>query len=151
MSPEQLTALQIIVAAEPTLSEAVQTGNDAMIAAWLNQLTTFYVWRKSYTAAQITAAIDVGVTQVDGLSASKRDTLLWWAGRDHDASLASTQAAINDLCGSQNTLKSAVLDGAKRVTNRAEKALANGTGTFAVPGTATFEGDISINDAGLLR
>ena len=107
-----------------------------------------HIWRKNYTPDLISDAIDAGITQLDGLAASKRDSLLWWANRQHDASLAATQAAINDLCGSQNTLKNAVLDGGKRKVTRGEKLYATGTGSLASPGSPGFEGTLTESDIG---
>ena len=153
LSPAQITALRALVAAEPTLATAILTGNDQAVAAWCNAEASpaFYGWRAKYTSDLIVAAIDAGITQVDGLSASKRDTLLWWAGRDHDATLAATRTAIDDLTGTQNTLKAAVLDGAKRKLTRAEKLLSTGTGSLAVPATTTLDGPITGEDASSLR
>jgi hypothetical protein len=153
MTPEQTVILKALVLAEPSLTTARQTGNDGAIADWLNAPASpaFFGYRSNYTPEQIAAAIDSGITQVDGLSASKRETLLFWANRSHDATLPATIAAINDLCGSQNTLKAAVLDGAKRSLSRAEKALATGAGTSASPATPTWEGQVTSDMASSLR
>jgi hypothetical protein len=150
MTPEQLTTLKAAILAETDAGfvEYRTQGATGAMAAFYNEQAApaFYVWRSSYTPDLIANAIDVGVTQLDGLTASKRDSLLWWANRQHDARLAQTRAAINDLCGSQNTLKNAVLDGAKRPVTRGEKLYCTGAGTLASPAAAGFEGTVSNAD-----
>lgn len=151
MNLTQLQTLRDAILAEtdPTFVEYRTQGATGAMAAFFNAPASpaFYVWRSNYTAEQIAAAIDAGVTQLDGLSASKRESLLWWAGRNHDATQASVQAAINDLCGAQNTLKNAVLDGGKRTLLKGEKLFATGTGTLAAPGAlGSFEGNIGNGD-----
>lgn len=150
LTPAQLPTLKAAILAE-TDAEFVEfrtQGATGAMAAFYNVEASpaFYIWRKNYTPDLIAAAVDAGITQLDALTASKRDSLLWWAERSHDASLALTQAAINDLCGSQNTLKNAVLDGGKRKLLRGERLFATGTGSLASPGTAGYEGSIGNND-----
>jgi hypothetical protein len=152
LTTQQLQTLKAAIAAEtdPAFVEARTNGQTGIMASFYNSTASpvFYVWSKNYTAAQIAAAIDNGITQLDALTASKRDSLLWWADRPHDMTLAISQAAANDLCGSQNTLKNAVLDGGKRKLQRGERLFASGTGSLASPGTTTFEGNVSDSDIG---
>ena len=152
MTPEQLATLEAAILAETNAEfvEARTNGQTSRMAAFYNTEASpaFYIWRKNYTPDLISDAIDAGITQLDGLAASKRDSLLWWANRQHDASLAATQAAINDLCGSQNTLKNAVRDGGKRKVTRGEKLYATGTGSLASPGSPGFEGTLTESDIG---
>ncbi|MBK7082277.1 MAG: hypothetical protein IPH55_16655 [Betaproteobacteria bacterium] len=121
-------------------------GNNTLMARFYADaaVPTYYVWRSSYTPDQIAAAIEVGITQLDALTQSKRDVLLWWAERSHNP--ASSQAAIDDMCGSQNTLKAAVKDGGKRTVNKGERLFATGTGSLAAPGTAAYEGTLTSED-----
>ena len=153
LTTEQAATLKVAAQADPAAAAFMAAGNDTELAAWFNAPAApkFTVWRSAYTPDEKAAAIDVGITQLDALTASKRDSLLWWAGRTHNAALASTQAAMNDLTGSQNTLKNALLAGAKRGASVAEKALASGTGSDAVPATLSFEGSINTNDAAEIR
>lgn len=150
LTNDQLTILAAAIAAEtdPDFVEYRTQGATGAMAAFYNEqaVPAFYVWRSNYTPDLIADAIDLGITQLDGLTASKRDSLLWWANRQHDARLAQTQAAINDLCGSQNTLKGAVLDGAKRPVTRGEKLYCTGAGTLAAPAATGFEGYITNGD-----
>lgn len=150
MTPNQLTTLKAAILAETdaTFVEARNNGDTGAMAAFFNVTAApaFYVWRSNYTAEQIASAIDAGVTQMDSLTASKRETLLWWAGRGHDMRMAASQAAIDDLTGSQQTLKAALRNGAMRAVTRGERLFASGTGSTASPGSTTFEGVISPND-----
>jgi hypothetical protein len=149
MTPEQLAALGAYIAATPALNAYPQNSDGAFeIAALLNLPAdpAFYVWRNEYTPEQMRAAVANGITQLDALTASKRDSLLWFVQGTVDASQPAVRAAFNDLTGSQNTLKAAITDGAKRVASLAEKVLSTGTGTFAVPATASFVGTVSYQD-----
>ena len=125
-----------------------QQGATGEMAAFYNveATPTFYIWRSNYTPQDIAKAIDNGITQLDNLTASKRDSLLWWAERSHDMTLARSQAAVTDLCGSQNTLKAAMLDGGKRALLRGERLFATGTGSLASPGGTGYEGNIRNED-----
>lgn len=154
MIPVQLALLRAYIDSTPALASQPMTSDGAFaIAEALNAVATpaWIVWRTAYTSEQMRAAISVGITQLDALTASKRDSLLWFAQATVDASKASTQAAINDLCGSQNTLKAAVLDGAKRGSTTAEKVLSTGTGSSASPATPTFEGTVTYQDVEAAR
>lgn len=154
LTTAQQQAIKAYIANGPTLNAQPNnnTGNGD-IANALNAEATpaFYVWLTAYTPELKAQAIDNGITQVDNLTASKRDTLLWWAGRTHDASKAATQQAMADLCGSQNTLKAALIDGAKRKARLLEKVLATGTGTLASPGTMGYEGNITADEVEHIR
>jgi hypothetical protein len=150
LTTQQLSTLKAAILAETDTAfvEFRTQGATGAMASFFNDLASpaFYVWKKNYTAAEIATAIDNGITQLDALTASKRDSLLWWADRSHDMTLATSQAAVNDLCGSQNTLKNAVLDGGKRKLLKGEKLFASGTGSLAAPGATTYEGSISNQD-----
>lgn len=151
LTPAQSLVLHALAAADPTASAFMAMGNDTELAAWLNEPTTHIVWRSVLTPKQARAAIVQAATQLDALTVGKRDALLWLASGDLDVSNAAVRAAIDDLCGSQATLKSALQDAQRRACNRAEKALATGTGTSAVPALLGWEGNISINDVSLVR
>jgi hypothetical protein len=127
---------------------ARQQGATGEMAAFYNQpaVPAFYIWRSNYAPQDIAKSIDNGITQLDGLTASKRDSLLWWAERSHDMTFAQSQAAVDDLCGSQNTLKAAIKDGGKRTLLRGERLFASGTGSLAAPGSTQYEGSIRNED-----
>lgn len=149
LTTAQQQAIKAYIANDPTLNAQPNnnTGNgDIANALNAEASPAFYVWLTAYTPELKARAIDNGITQVDNLTASKRDTLLWWASRTHDASKPATQSAMSDLCGSQNTLKAALIDGAKRKARVVEKILATGTGSLASPATAGFEGTLTPDD-----
>jgi hypothetical protein len=148
MTPEQLGILKAAVLAETDVDfvAARTEGNNTKMAQFYSgpAVPTYYVWRSVYTPDQIALAIEAGITQLDALTASKREVLLWWAERSHNP--ANSQSAIDDMCGSQNTLKNAVKDGGKRTVNKGERLFCTGTGSLAAPGTTTFEGTITSAD-----
>lgn len=154
LTPAQLATLKAAIDADPVLAAFPNNSDGAFeIALALNQpaVPDFYVWRSQYTPDLIRVAISNGVTQLDALTASKRDSLLWWADGTHDFGTTAARAAADDLTGSQNTLKNAILDGGKRKALRIEKILATGTGTFAAPATAGYNGTVSYQDVMLAR
>lgn len=144
LTTEQRATLRTYVLSVPALATMYNDGNLGGLADALSaeHSPAFVCWRNEYTAEQIANAIDAGITQLDALTPSKRDSLLWWAQRTHDAGKATTQAAWNDLCGSQNTLKAAITDGAKRNATVLERCFATGTGSTAAPATLVVTGGI---------
>lgn len=148
LTTEQLAVLKAAILAETDAAfvAARTAGNNTLMAQFyaVAATPTFYVWWSVYTPDQIAAAIEVGITQLDALTASKREVLLWWAERSHNP--ANSQAAIDDMCGSQNTLKAAVKNGGKRTVNKGERLFASGTGSLAAPGTAAYEGTLTSED-----
>lgn len=150
LTPQQLPALKAAIAAatDPEFVFARENGQTGVMASWFNAEASpvFYLWSANYTPEQIVAAIEAGGTQLDGLSASKRECLLWWSRTPHDMRTAVCQAAANDYCGTQNQLKGAVIDGGKRKVKRGERIFCTGTGSLASPGTSTYEGSISDTD-----
>ena len=151
MTPAQLATLKAAIAADVTLNAFPQNSDGAFeIADALNQEASpaFYVWRTSYTPQQMRAAmcVNLGTAQLDALTAGKRDALLWFIGDTLNPSDPAIISTIQDFCGSQNTLKASLVDGAKRKAKRVEKILATGTGALATPATPTFEGSVSYQD-----
>lgn len=149
LTEQQLTTVRDYIANTPALNAQPNnnTGNGE-IANALNAVASpdWYVWLTTYTPELKAAAIDNGITQLDALTASKRDVLLWWANRSHDASKQATRDAMNDMCGSQNTLKAALVGGAKRKARLLEKVLGSGTGSLATPGLLGYEGTITADE-----
>jgi hypothetical protein len=106
----------------------------------------FVVWRSVFTPAQSRKAIVSAITQLDNLTVGKRDALLYMVADNINSTDAASRQALDDLCGTQNTLKAALLAAQKRNATRIEKVLATGTGSDAVPATATYEGGLSLGD-----
>lgn len=153
LTPAQTTTVVAAIKAssEPTIVAALAVRDDGAIADWLNTAVTptHYVWRTSYSPEQIRAAmtVNLGTAQLDALTAGKRDALLWFIGSTLNPSDPAVVTTLDDFCGSQNTLKASLLNGAKRAATVCEKLLATGgNGALATPGTMTFEGSVSLNE-----
>src|SRR5512139_1892871 len=150
LTTEQRATVKAYILATPDLaSKTSGPGTDyGYIASALSAPAspTFYVWRTSYSPEQIRAAmtVNLGTAQLDALTAGKRDSLLWFIGATINPSDTSVQATLDDFCGSQNTLKASLLNGAKRAATLVEKLLATGTGSLASAATLTYEGGVSI-------
>ncbi len=148
LTSAQQTTLKTYILADPVLADLATQGAVGPIATALNQLAVpdFYIWDSTYTPDKIRIAINLGITQLDALTASKRDSLLWWAEGTQNMNLISSRTAADDLTGSQNTLKASILDAAKLKARVGEKVFATGTGSFASPAIATYSGTISDAD-----
>lgn len=151
LTPEQLALLKADILADAELSQWAATGRMAEeIAAVYNEPAApqYVVWRKAVTAEEWAVAIigGGGAQQLDALTASKRDSLLWACNRTLDPSDPEVRAALDDFCGSQNALKAAIKTAQVRAATRAEKVFATGTGTLAAPATMGYEGAISYHD-----
>lgn len=151
LTTEQIATLKALALADPTALALIQNVDDIGLAAWFNADTTFVVWRTSMSTGLSRGAIITGATQLDALTAGKRDSLLWLCSETLNPTDPAVRAAIDDLCGTQNTLKAALVSAQKRNATRAEKALATGTGTTAVPGLLVYEGKLSYGEASTVR
>ena len=152
LTTQQLQTLKDYILADTTLAEWAATGRMAQeIATALNELTdpAWIVWRTAVDSDAWDDAImstTGAATQLDALTASKRDSLFWALGKTLNPSIAATRAALDDFCGSQNTLKAAIAAAQKRTASRAEMALSTGTGTSASPATLDYEGTLNYSD-----
>jgi hypothetical protein len=149
LKPAQKTKLLAAIAADPLLAAFPNTNDGAFEIAQLLNIEAspaFVVWRTDYNASQIRDAITSAATQLDNLTASKRQSLLWWAEGTYDMGKVAARAAITDFTNGFATLQNSLLDGGKRAALRIEAVLANGTGTLANPGKLTWEGQISYQD-----
>lgn len=144
----QLAMLKADIMADPVLAGWAATGRMAQEIADAYNLPAspnWTVWRTVVSPIEWAGAIvgGGGATQLDGLTASKRDSLFYAVSWDLDPSVAAVRTALDDFCGSQNTLKAAVQAVQKRNATRAEKLFSSGTGSTASPATMTFEGMLS--------
>ena len=151
LTPGQLQTLKTDILADPVLSQWAATGRMAQeIADAYNLPATpaWTVWRTSVTAVEWRAAIIGwgGAAQLDALTASKRDSLLWAVSDVLNPSVAAIRAALDDFCGSQNTLKAAIVAAEKRTATRGEKLFSTGTGSTASPATMGYEGTLTYQD-----
>lgn len=151
LTPEQLALLKADILADPILAAWAATGMMAQkIAAEYNLPASpaWTVWRSSVTPVEWRAAIigGGGAHQLDALTASKRESLLWAVSDTLAPSALAVRTALDDFCGSQNALKGAIQAAQKRTALRAEKLLSTGTGSVASPATMGFEGSLTYQD-----
>jgi len=152
MTNAQLLALRAAAVSDGTAAGLIATADDQGLADWFNVAQpSFYAWRTSLTLDMSRSAIVQGATQLDALTAGKRDSLFWLLSEAVNPSDANVRAAIDDLCGTQATLKGSLQAALKRTTTRAEKILASGTGTISVPATLVYEGYLSPAEASGVR
>lgn len=114
LTTNQLTLLKADILADSTLATWAATGRMANEIAGVYNSTAspdFIVWRTSVTAEEWAMAIigGGGASQLDALTASKRDSLLWACNRTLNPANPEVRVALNDFCGSQNTLKAALV------------------------------------------
>jgi len=151
LTHEQLLALKADIQADPILAQWAATGQMAQeIAAEYNlaAVPDWTVWRTAVTALEWRDAVigGGGAGQLDALIASKRGCLLWALEDTLDPSNANVRAALDDFCGSQNTLKAALVVAQKRLATRAEKLFSTGTGSNASPATMGWEESLTYQD-----
>lgn len=146
LTPAQLQVLKADILADPAFAgwyaeEIAQAYNQQAQPAW-------YVWKSYTSAAEFRDAIlgGGGAQQLDGLTASKRDSLLWSVSTDLNTGNPTLRAALDDFCGSQNLLKAAIQAAQKRPATRAEKLFATGTGSQVSPATLGWEGWLTYQD-----
>lgn len=153
LTTQQLQDLKVVALADPIAAGYIANAQDQDLADWFNvDAGTFYAWRSSLRPDQSREAIMFGATQLDALTVGKRDSLLWILSETIDCRVASTRAALDDLCGTQTTLKNAIVAATKRTCTRAEQVLkVTGTGTSAAPATLGYEGFLSAGEASGVR
>lgn len=148
LTAEQRATLLADIQADPVLSQLQPSSNavQAVIAAYeAAPATACVVWKPVLTADVMRDAIVGGAVQLDNLTVGKRDALLYLVSAD----LVNTPAlrtTLDDLCGSQNTLKASIQAAQKRNSNRLEKLFATGSCTVASPSTMSIEGGLSYGD-----
>lgn len=148
LTSENLVTLKNDIAADPVLAAWAATGRMAQeIADAYNLLASpnWTVWKTLVSPIEWAGAIvgGGGATQLDALTGSKRESLFYAVSWDLDPSIPAVRTALDDFCGSQNTLKAAVQEVQKRLATRAEKLFSSGTGSTASPATMTFEGQLT--------
>lgn len=180
LTANQITALRPAVAAEPSLAQAILSGNDLAIAQWLNAAAVpdYFVWRPITGTGEILDAITwANLTPADTADGTAAFTNRALACQAKQLNLQILLQGRNDLATGKTTVRQGLSDaltnvpagaagapldagwlGAGKVkaaitrkASNAEKALATGTGTAGTPSVMGFEGDVSVNEAGLLR
>ena len=155
MTPAQLATLKAAILADPVLA-AYPMGDDGcydMAARELNVVANpaFVVWDDRLTPEKFEAAVIIGATQLDGLTSGKRDELFFIGKGVRNCNDTNVRAAIDDACGSANTLKNALIAAEKRNALLIEKIFATGTGTTVSPATLVWAGTVNYQDVKLAR
>jgi hypothetical protein len=146
LTEAQRTTIKADILANQDTADKYAIGDLSSLAELYNAAAApaFTVWRSVLTAEQARTAITGGdgLAQLDNLTAGKRDSLFWTFDGDTCPANADQRAAIVNLCGTQNTLKAAILAAQKRTASRIEKLFATGTGSDASPAVMAVEGPI---------
>jgi hypothetical protein len=128
---------------------SLQSADALLIANWYNLLTSpaAYAWHFSRSRMDNRRAVmntAGSANQLDALTGAKRDALLWCIDDTIDCRLAAVRTSIDDLCGSQNTLKAAILDSFKRQLRNLERVFSTGgDGSLSTPHDYVFEGTVT--------
>lgn len=149
LSPAQQTTLRAGICADTTTARPMMLAGDAnSLNAWLNTPSAYIVWRTRVTRDDVTGD-GFDWTQVDNLTAGQaRIWELIFATQTGAISFADAgkRAGITEAwkgTAAKVAVATFVLAAAKRPATNAERILAAGTGSQAVPGVMVFEGDLS--------
>jgi hypothetical protein len=141
--------------AEPTIQTCLTAGDDGCVANWFNSVSTFIVWKNRQLEDEVYAQAGFDFTLVDGLTVGKRDEWSNFIFKQSfcNPSKANIRAGVVDVwsgTAAKNAVQAVILGLFKRSATQAEKALATGTGTTAIPGTLGFEGQIQVDDIAVI-
>lgn len=152
LTTEQLTALRAACFADQDAAALIAAGDANGLHTWLNEDSTFTVWKTSVQLEEITQN-GFDWVRVDNLAVGKARIWEWMFGSE-DGSInpnkANVRAGIEEVwkgTAADLAVRAQVYVHCKRLATRAEKMLATGTGTDADPGTLTFEGEVIPTDA----
>jgi hypothetical protein len=154
LTTAQLQTLKTAILADPVLAAfPMNSDGDYAIAQALNVDATpeFVVWRTSVETKQIMENGFVW-TAVDAMAVGKSRIWDWMASMGTiNPSKVNVRQGLADAFGAASAMGLAIMPHLKRSATRVEKLLATGTGTTAVPGTMTFEGNVSYAEVGQAR
>lgn len=156
LTTQQQQTLKALAAADPTAAGYMASGDDTALAAWFNTATTYIVWRTS-ASRDVLQGEGFDWTQVDNLTAGQARIWEWIFDSAHKLN-PSSAGVRNGLaeCWKGTAAKVAVytyvISLCKRAANRAEAALASGSGTSAAPSTlSSATGAMSPSEASGVR
>ena len=142
-----LAALKTALLAEtdPTFVNLRNLGATSEMALWLNQQSTFVVWRTNLTAKEMHGAYIW--TEMDSFTNAAKQfqfNLLLSTG-EIDPSDANIRTGLQEIFTGPSfaTTRANLIALAKRFATRGEAMLATGTGSDADPGTLVYEGSLS--------
>jgi hypothetical protein len=145
----QSAALLAYLKTVPEMVACAVAKNDVCIASHLNAASSFIVWKTSVDPDEIMRN-GMDWTRVDNLTTGK--ARIWdWLTRlgTFDASKPNIRAGIDAAwvgTAADLAVRATVYTHCKRAATVAESVLATGAGTTAMPGTMTFEGEITTGD-----
>lgn len=150
LTAAQKATLRAAILADATAGPLAAANDDQGVANWLNgPQAAFFVWKTRVTQTEMHAAYVW--TEMDNLAQAKFNqlTLMLQPGAINP-SIANVRQGISDIFSAAQLVntKAALTALAKRATTTAEKLLATGTGTNAVPATLGAEGNVSALEAG---
>jgi hypothetical protein len=150
LTTQQQQTLKTYIQSVQALNDLLTIGNMSGLAEELSadHSPAFVVWRDDMTPTISRKAITSGAQlgQLDNLTVGKRDALLYALEESMDCRVEPIRAAIDGLCGTQNTLKDALLAAMKRNATVIEKVFATGTGTTLSPASCVYVGGIGYVD-----
>jgi len=167
LTPEQRILLHADAIARPELATALTNGDDQVVADFYNEAATpsFIAWRTAvdkdeYQDKVSRAGTTFSWAGTGGFITRSPGELSAWRelfGTDNkvDPSRPNVIAAFNDIFSgsgaqAQNN-RVHLLSMSKRIATLAEKLLSTGTGNEAVPALLSFEGIITVQEAGQIR
>lgn len=155
LTPAQIQTLRTDILADPAFASVPNNddGHFAIAAAYNQQASpNFTVWKTSVFTKDVFDGLNW--TEFIARSAGERDAFtLMMRNGVINPSRPNIRQGLNDIfsgAGGANT-RTALLAIFKRLTTRAEKLFAAGTGSDATPATMTFEGSLSYQDVAVAR
>ena len=151
MTPQQLTTLKAAILADAAMVVNVNTGNYRAVSDALNLAASpaFIVWKTNVSVDEIMRN-GMDWARVDNLTVGK--ARIWdWLGRlgTFDSSKPNIRVGIDAAwvgTAADLAVRAAIYIHCKRSASVAEKILATGTGSDAVPATMGFEGQVNERD-----
>jgi hypothetical protein len=153
MTPQQQATLKAALLADTALAQYIIDYRDDLIRDYYNAPSSpaFIVWRTSVTQDEIMQN-GFDWVQVDNLTVGKARIWEWLfdnGSTSINPSKANVRAGIDEAwkgTAAMLAVRAAVYVHCKRTASRVERIFATGTGSDAVPGLLTFEGEISTGD-----
>lgn len=157
MTFDEITALRAKVFLDAPATALLQAGDSAGLRTYLNATATpaYIVWRTSVSQDEIMLN-GFDWARVDNLSIGKARIWEWLFNNNAKAfnpSKLNVRAGVDQTwvgTAADLAVRASVYGHCKRSASVAEKMLASGTGSDAVPATMTLEGELSDLDAAQL-
>lgn len=151
MNEQQLIDLRAKIFLNPTATALVAAGNTSGLRSLLNALAApaFKVWRKNVQRAEIYHQVSAEGTSWSWTTykaqsvAEQNSWTQMFMGDEADFSLPNLRLGVENIFGVNNAQTTHVKAIAKRDATVAEKMLAVGTGSLAVPAVLVIQGEVS--------